>query len=472
MAEATLKFHSSVGRASSLQRYHRCFVAGDRIEGVHQTLPPYVEPSYLLHYNLNEDGRLAAKKIVCAIGFLCPDITFGPKIYPMVCMFLHYMSEETAYACMMTLLKAKHGRRITQTKMAYESAKMTLITMLKKNATSTYKQLLRICKNNPDTLSNGLDGWLWWMFKDLPFSYMVRIMDVYLCEGTKILYRVAMAICILYIKSRRMSGTFEDSSGNLLATAITQFCNNFTLPVDKLLKTSFGIRGLRRKDLNKMLLRNEMLMRSKQHIGAMRSGAIAMQRRSSLDLNMKVSPSYDRLEVNKAGHLTGQLHLIWHWMPPRITIYEPELIFTTEEHGTSITTFFDKVAGQEPTMILIKTTTNEIFGAYCSTDWEDRRRHEASTYFGTGESFLFSVWPVAKRYSWVGLTTGEMTNLTSMFLAANHSMITVGGGRGYGLYFEQTLDRGRTEACDTFGNPALCEKKDFVCKVLEVYKFA
>jgi hypothetical protein len=55
-----------------------------------------------------------------------------------------------------------------------------------------------------------------------------------------------------------------------------------------------------------------------------------------------------------------QLLALWQWLPVRITMYQPELLYTTEEHGCSLTTFFKRVEAHEPTILIIKTTTDEV----------------------------------------------------------------------------------------------------------------
>ena len=73
---------------------------------------------------------------------------------------------------------------------------------------------------------------------------------------------------------------------------------------------------------------------------------------------------------------------------------EPELIYSSNQHGISLTTFYTRSEKYEPTILVIKTTEKEVFGAYCSTTWatrnekddQGRRQH----YFGTGETFLFT----------------------------------------------------------------------------------
>ena len=48
-----------------------------------------------------------------------------------------------------------------------------------------------------------------------------------------------------------------------------------------------------------------------------------------------------------------------------------------------------------PTLILVKDENYATFGAYCSAPWEPH-----PSYFGTGESFVFSVRPEFEVYRW------------------------------------------------------------------------
>lgn len=77
-----------------------------------------------------------------------------------------------------------------------------------------------------------------------------------------------------------------------------------------------------------------------------------------------------------------------------------------------------------------------MFGAYCSTRWYERNvkddRGNRQAYFGTGETFLFSLYPERAKYPWVGMeqSPGEkqLDHSAELFLAADHKMITIGGG--------------------------------------------
>lgn len=55
-----------------------------------------------------------------------------------------------------------------------------------------------------------------------------------------------------------------------------------------------------------------------------------------------------------------QLFTLWSWLPARITMYTPTLLYTTEEHGCSLTTFYVRVEQHEPTLLMIKTCNNEV----------------------------------------------------------------------------------------------------------------
>ena len=69
-------------------------------------------------------------------------------------------------------------------------------------------------------------------------------------------------------------------------------------------------------------------------------------------------------QIHKHGFLF-QLFTLWSWLPVRITMYQPILLYTTEEHGCSLTTFYVRVEQHEPTLLMIKTSNNEVSPHNC-----------------------------------------------------------------------------------------------------------
>ncbi|KFM65953.1 TBC1 domain family member 24, partial [Stegodyphus mimosarum] len=171
-----------------------------------------------------------------------------------------------------------------------------------------------------------------------------------------------------------------------------------------------------------------------------------------------------------------QMSIIWAWLPLRMSMLQPEVIYSSNVHGVCLTAFYMTVGSFEPTVIVIKAMNDEIFGAYCSASWNSRNTSDSQnkkfSYFGSGETFLFTLVPEARKYPWVGYNTdADVPHSAKLFMAADNHMINVGAGNGQGLLLDDQLLHGRTEHCDTFDNNPLCSQKDFQCKNVEVIAF-
>lgn len=91
--------------------------------------------------------------------------------------------------------------------------------------------------------------WCWWILGALPFPHLARVMDCFFNEGMKVLYRVSLAILILFHKhvtSTNVTPEFnQDSVKNDIDNAIPRFCRQIPVTPTKLLRTAFNIRALR-----------------------------------------------------------------------------------------------------------------------------------------------------------------------------------------------------------------------------------
>ena len=122
-------------------------------------LPPFVDSTHCLSYNLTRKGRSVADRIVSVLGYACPDITYSPSLYPITALLLHFMpgqlfyllrifeiiqiikfhndiTEEQCYHCMASLVAAKEKMFITQTKLLYEVTWKTVEQITKKHVVS------------------------------------------------------------------------------------------------------------------------------------------------------------------------------------------------------------------------------------------------------------------------------------------------------------------------------------------------
>lgn len=54
-------------------------------------LPTFVENKHLYSHHLDSIGKNITDRIVCVLGFACPDITYSPAIYVLTSLLLHFM---------------------------------------------------------------------------------------------------------------------------------------------------------------------------------------------------------------------------------------------------------------------------------------------------------------------------------------------------------------------------------------------
>ncbi|CAH2105014.1 unnamed protein product [Euphydryas editha] len=447
---------------------------------------------------------------------------------------------------MASLVASKEKMFITQTKLLNEVTWKTVMQIAKKHAKSAAQHLSRLSGAiGPERI---YADWQWWILAALPFPHLVRVLDCFFHEGIKVFYRVALAILILFHKhsTNQNSEWYAEATKNGVDHAVDKFCRNMPASPTKLLRTAFSIRALSSQYISRVFIKTEMTLKSKQVI----TGSRLVRSRSSDNLptsqsQVNIQMMSHTLTIREGSHSPGpralsmgvypiqaiksqildqsELFTLWSWLPVRITMYQPVLLYTTEEHGCSLTTFYVRVEHHEPTLLMIKTCNNEVFGAYCSTRWFERNqkdeRGNRQAYFGTGETFLFSLYPERAKYPWVGCSIGadgkgeekvshaselfmaadskmitigggakypwvgcakedgtegdaKTTHASSLFMAADNTMITIGGGEGQAIWMDENIRFGKTDRCSTFNNPPLCPSGDFEIRVLEVYGFS
>ncbi|XP_070133814.1 GTPase-activating protein skywalker isoform X8 [Drosophila bipectinata] len=444
-------------------------------------LPAFVDATHCLPYHLTSTGRAVADRIVNVLGYDCPDITYSPVLYPITSILLHFMSEEEAYICLAGLVGSKEKVFINQTKLQHEVTWKTVMQIAKKHTKSAISYFQRICPGLK--LERVFMDWCWWILAGLPFQHLVRIMDCFFHEGIKVLYRVALVILNLFHKECQSNNEWSpDNIKNDIGNALIKFCKKIPVSPAKLLHAAFSIRGLSTQYISRIFIKTEMLLKSRS---VLNSGSKQLIKSRSSD-NLPTSQS--QVNIQMMSHtltIREKLHsescrnllfTLWSWLPVRITMYQPVLLYTTEEHGCSLTTFYVRVEQHEPTLLMIKTCNNEVFGAYCSSRWFERNvkddKGQRQAYFGTGETFLFSLYPERAKYPWVGIEGDkDLGHSSELFMAADSKMITIGGGEGQAIWMDENIRFGKTDSCKTFNNPPLCPSGDFEIRVLEVYGF-
>lgn len=255
-------------------------------------LPPFVDSTHCLSYNLTRKGRSVADRVVSVLGYACPDITYSPSLYPITALLLHFMPEEECYHCMASLVAVKEKMFITQTKLLYEVTWKTVEQITKKHVKSAAVHLTRHC--SVSRAERIYMDWIWWILQLLPFQHLVRVIDCFLHEGIKVFYRVAMAIVLQFYKhsSSQNSEWMVEITKNGVDAALSKFCRQIPVTPAKFLQTAFRIRGLSSAYISRVFLRTEMALKSRSVL----TGSKSLTRSRSTD-NLPTSQSQVNIQM-------------------------------------------------------------------------------------------------------------------------------------------------------------------------------
>nr|XP_055076833.1 oxidation resistance protein 1b isoform X1 [Misgurnus anguillicaudatus]XP_055076834.1 oxidation resistance protein 1b isoform X1 [Misgurnus anguillicaudatus]XP_055076835.1 oxidation resistance protein 1b isoform X1 [Misgurnus anguillicaudatus] len=155
-----------------------------------------------------------------------------------------------------------------------------------------------------------------------------------------------------------------------------------------------------------------------------------------------------------------QIEKLSKHLPPRTIGYPWSLAFSTSNHGMSIKSLYRAMQGQEsPVLMVVKDSDGQLFGALASEPLK-----VSDSFYGTGETFLFTFCPDFEVFKWTG------DNL--FFMKGDPDSLAFGGGGGeFGLWLDGDLYHGRTNSCKTFGNPMLSKTEDFYVQDIEIWAF-
>jgi len=355
----------------------------DRLSGA-PMLPNFVDQSEGLPvYYLNQDGQLELKKILACIGFHFPHITYCPILPVVVSLFLHYDDNSCqvfVHTCRLMFSNSKQIHYMDQTKTESDASSLVLKELCLRYTSTSHKSLLNLT-SDPDGVYT---YWIKCLFHYLPFTFIVVLFDMYLLEGYKALYRVSLAILKLY----RKVGVSDPTN---IVNAVFDFVKSLdsTVSVQTLFRKAFSFKFPPSKDIKKMHRKFQSPFKQAQ----LPQGDVVHCRNPwdyvSLVKDVKSNIVNDTL-----------LSTLYCWLPETVALNSPVLLFSTDANGYSLQTFFTSVEYHEPTLLLVKTTSDEVIGAYLSSPWHERLK---GGFFGTGETFIFSLLPEEKVYRWCQL---------------------------------------------------------------------
>ena len=164
---------------------------------------------------------------------------------------------------------------------------------------------------------------------------------------------------------------------------------------------------------------------------------------------------------------------LWSLIPTRFIDFQPERIYSSNIHGRRLRTLYDHVEYHKYCLIIIRNEHQQIFGGFCSGQLANRTK--GRTWFGTGESFLFTLKPERQVFKWVGCQTSIKSSTKAYedyFIYADDERLQMGGSEeplNIGLCIEQDLNTGSSRQCDTYASKPLSSNEHFQIMEIEVF---
>uniref|UniRef100_A0A6I8NMP2 TBC1 domain family member 24 n=1 Tax=Ornithorhynchus anatinus TaxID=9258 RepID=A0A6I8NMP2_ORNAN len=427
-------------------------------------LPEFVESSLVPSYCLTTEGAEAVRKILLCLANQFPDISFCPALPAVVALLLHYSTDEAdcfEQASRILACNDPSRRLLDQSFLAFESSCLTFGDLVNKYCQAAHKLLVALSEDVLQVYSD----WQRWLFGELPLSYVARVFDVFLVEGYKVLYRVALALLKFFHKAGGPAGGTAAAPGRVQQD-IRAFVRDIgkTVSPEKLLEKAFAIRLFSRKEIQLLHMANEKALKQK--------GITVKQKRQFVHLAVHAENFQSEIVSVK------EMRDIWSWLPERFALCQPMLLFSSLQHGYSLTRFYFQCDGHEPTLLLIKTTEKELQPEVQRYEWvvithpELTRATESEPGASAPQLPAASGLDPSDRLSpFLATRHFNLPSKTeSMFMAGGNDCLIVGGGGGQALYIDGDLNHGTTSHCDTFNNQPLCSES-FKVAVMEVWGF-
>lgn len=232
----------------------------------HIPLPDFVDGNPVPQYCLKAEALTSAHQIISCVAGQFPDISYCPSLPAVTSLLLHFSKDEAqCFEHISRILACNEpGKRLLdQTFLGYESGCMTFGDLANKYCTSAHKLIVATAQDVLEVYSD----WQRWVLGDLPFSHMVRILDVFLVEGYKILFRVAIALLKFYRKHKAgVQGSQQpQQDSDQVRADIRAFVKGIAsiITPDKLLEKAFSIRLFSRKEITLLQLTNERSLQQK-----------------------------------------------------------------------------------------------------------------------------------------------------------------------------------------------------------------
>jgi len=373
------------------------------------------------------------KRILCSIGMELPDFSYCPLVVPIINLLLLFLKEEEAYFLIYELLNDNIKYRVETHIYTTKKDEQLMYKVFSKVFRKQFPKLYEVMESLGATIDDFVDDWFQNFFMNsLPITTVIQIFTVYLNEGTRILYRAGLGILNLFYADLINCKTKINFLNMIHQLSIQLISTEF-------LKVSYSFSLI---DLQKS--RNTLI-------------------NEILDVVEPNSIYYRPKIENSSSIFQDEMwELIYEWLPKRCQIKDPVSIFRVEEYGYNLRIFYEILADNCPSLLVLKAPNDSVFGVFMSIPW-----NVSTEIVGHKDTFLFTIKPTCQKFEW----KQEKDNAIQI---ENKGFYIGMGPDGFGLSIDDDWNA-TSSPCPTFNNPPLAGNDylntSFSIMAIEAYIF-
>jgi len=410
-----------------------------------------------------EAGVRSLTRVLCAVRHM-HGIDYAPLIPDLAAIFLNFMPESYAYATLREMIN-ESSRFFAVGKIEHYSVCRAFADVMKMLYPQTALEMEEIGALSP----KGLDPIFRRFFTSLMrYEHVLRIMDLFTLEGMKVIFRFGVALIAMW-KTELKVMHMKDAQSWWLTIKIFTYSASFEF--GDLVKKAYGYHGSR--------LRKRIQFPRRR----------AIERIVKYNEEWAASHVSDRQSDTPAkpmGFVKGDIEIVLArpalvrsslagWLPLAYQATKLELLYSTNEHGRSLSQLYERCSRTKHTITLVEVLqTGATIGMFATHAWRVNPR-----IYGDGQCFLFRARPDPKCFKWRPANTGSIDDfeneaLMEQFQVGREHYISMGGNKDgtSGLQINGALTKGESYPALGFDNEPLpgAGLHEFEIGTVEVYR--
>ena len=473
--------------------------------------PPEAEITSLIS-GVTASGQLALKRLLLALESILNLSEYAPMVPVLAALLLTHMSESYTFC---TLREMGHASQwfFASNRIEHAAWCCAFGDILRKLHLQTAQYL-------EDRGVLDVEG-LAPLFRDffvtiLPLECVLRILDIYTLEGSKVIFRFGVALVVLFkMESAEQLITISNAEEwwrHMRNWTHRRSSKTFNFEV--LVRKAYAMHGRamrkqmrfpRRSILQRIVRMEEDRIRADERLDE--NGAYVEPPARPLGLVPPSVPASgeDSVKAILAQPMQSRQHLA-QWLPLTLKLTKLNLLFSTNYHGRTLERFYAHVQDVKHSIlmceVLQKASTVDhgegtqsqqrtVIGMYASQTWR-----VSPQVYGDGGCFLFRLEPDPQCWKWSPRRPGNSqvvdqfeleeedddvnddkhTALLEQFMVGTRQFISMGGNPdgSCGLRLNEDLTRGESSTAVGFDNEPLHGTKRgslFEVGLVEVYGF-